>query len=49
MKPHIRKEHSLTYRRPMWVCRGLGCRGMADTPRDAYWDWKYQVNKKAGV
>ena len=41
-KPRLSREWSLTRRRLMWVCRGSGARGMADKPRDAYFDWLWR-------
>ena len=49
MKPHIRKERSITYRCPMWYCRGSGSLGIAETPYLAYWDWVWRVKRQAGV
>jgi hypothetical protein len=49
MKPRIRREMSYTMHCPMWFCRGQGRLGMGDTPSQAYFLWKYYVNKKGGV
>ena len=38
-KPRLRRDYSLTMRRTVWLCRGSGVLGHADSPRNAYRDW----------
>jgi hypothetical protein len=46
MKPKISYERSLLYKCMQWHCRGKGFIGMGDTPKDAYWTWRYFVSRR---
>lgn len=39
-KPRLRRDYSQTLHRVVWFCRGSGVLGYADSPRNAYIDWR---------
>ena len=42
-KPRLRRDYSQTLHRVVWFCRGQGVLGYADSPRNAYNDWKVHM------
>ena len=42
-KPRLRRDYSQTMRRTVWFCWGAGVLGYADSPRNAYNDWKVHM------
>jgi hypothetical protein len=40
MKPHLRREWSILFKRNMWFCSGDGMSAFGDNPHLAYWNWK---------